>query len=188
MTTTMNANEMKVFAAAYEDSSGNGHDFGHGDQVWVDGLSRHQVAGYFSALERKGLMECPTATPTSRSPKPATLSPRREPNERAGQVRPDGRVPCGGSEWVRGPIEWNGDHAVGEMFAVGMTLNPRPGDPAAAPTCPRRARVPLEYIDKVRPHRCEAVHYRRSMRCGLHQGHEGQHVAGSGEGETRWPS
>lgn len=35
--------------------------------------------------------------------------------------------------------------------------------------------------------RCEAVHYRKSMRCRLAKRHEGQHLAGHGFGELRWP-
>jgi hypothetical protein len=35
--------------------------------------------------------------------------------------------------------------------------------------------------------RCQAVSYSWSMRCKLTAGHEGQHIAGSGYGEYRWP-
>src|SRR5690606_30907798 len=34
--------------------------------------------------------------------------------------------------------------------------------------------------------RCQAVHFTRSMQCKLPARHGGEHIAGSGEGETRW--
>jgi len=40
--------------------------------------------------------------------------------------------------------------------------------------------------ESLNKHRCEAVHFRTSVRCKLDQGHDGEHVAGSGFGETRW--
>ncbi len=56
MSIKINANEKKVLGALVEDSAGNGHDFGFADDIRVDGLSRHQVAGYIGALVSKDLV------------------------------------------------------------------------------------------------------------------------------------
>jgi len=52
----INANESKVLEALVESSRGNGHDFGWADDIRVDGFSKHQVAGYISALVTKDLI------------------------------------------------------------------------------------------------------------------------------------
>ena len=50
---TLNPNELRVFKAMCEDASGNGYDFGFADDIVVDGLSAHQIAGYIGSLVKK---------------------------------------------------------------------------------------------------------------------------------------
>ncbi len=50
--------EKIVIQAAFEDSAGNGHDFGLTDNIQSHcDLSPHQVAGTLGHLENKGLLE-----------------------------------------------------------------------------------------------------------------------------------
>ena len=50
---TLNKNELAVFKECLEDASMNGYDFGFVDDIRVEGLSKHQVAGYISSLSTK---------------------------------------------------------------------------------------------------------------------------------------
>jgi DNA-binding PadR family transcriptional regulator len=57
-TTTLNANELSTLRECYNSAEGNGFDFGFTDEVNPAGLNRHQIAGYLSALNAKGLIAC----------------------------------------------------------------------------------------------------------------------------------
>lgn len=50
---TLNSNEVLVFLACCEDARLNGYDFGYADGLAVEGLSKHQIAGYISSLVSK---------------------------------------------------------------------------------------------------------------------------------------
>ncbi len=50
---TLNTNELRVFQAACEDANQNGYDFGFADDLRVEGLSAHQIAGYVGSLVKK---------------------------------------------------------------------------------------------------------------------------------------
>lgn len=56
MKITINKNEEAVLKALVDESAMNGHDFGFADGIVVEGLSKHQIAGYISAIERKDLI------------------------------------------------------------------------------------------------------------------------------------
>ena len=65
MTVELNDNERKVFDACYRCSEGNGHDFAFRNEIAADveGLSRHQVAGYMASLAAKNLIHTNTGEP-----------------------------------------------------------------------------------------------------------------------------
>ena len=51
----LNDNEMEVLRALAYAAEDNGDDFGFTDEARVAGLSKHQIAGYISALKAKGV-------------------------------------------------------------------------------------------------------------------------------------
>jgi len=56
----LNENEKKVLDLLIESSAGNGHDFGCIEDVTEvehPGLSKHQIAGYLSVLQKKRLLD-----------------------------------------------------------------------------------------------------------------------------------
>ena len=45
-----------VLAALWNDSAGNGHDFGYTDGLKAPGIARKQMSGYISAISQAGLI------------------------------------------------------------------------------------------------------------------------------------
>ena len=52
----LNENEMAVLKGAKSSSDGNNGDFGFASDIEIEGLNRHQVAGYIGALVAKDLL------------------------------------------------------------------------------------------------------------------------------------
>ena len=56
---TLNENERKVLCAVmWNTKDVSGWDFGFGDEIEIEGLTKHQVAGYLSSLQSKGYIFC----------------------------------------------------------------------------------------------------------------------------------
>jgi hypothetical protein len=52
----LNENEMAVLKGAKISSDGNNGDFGFAERIKIEGLNRHQIAGYIGALVAKDLL------------------------------------------------------------------------------------------------------------------------------------
>jgi hypothetical protein len=55
--TSLNQNEIAVFRAMQKNTENNGGDFGFTDEIMVEGLTKHQIAGYIGQLQKKGLID-----------------------------------------------------------------------------------------------------------------------------------
>ncbi len=56
-TINLNENEKAVLRGAKASSDGNNGDFGFASDIEIEGLNRHQVAGYIGALVTKDLLK-----------------------------------------------------------------------------------------------------------------------------------
>lgn len=56
MEVKLNENEMAVLKGAKRSSDGNNGDFGFAENIQIEGLNRHQIAGYIGALVAKDFL------------------------------------------------------------------------------------------------------------------------------------